>query len=211
MPAANGKRQQSPLGDGLHAGFEPHLIGWIAATASALSLGLDLGACSDQARDVSMGEHGGTRPGVLRCSGATNNIVQLHFDISIDPVCGLVLVTRTPHPYDGPAEILRAFDAVERVTTGEIDRSMYKFLGDTRWGPSRNDPSFEGVLKLVRPKLLGGYAKCATLTQTVAGRLQVRRYAQQDGREMLVTSEPSEAFEYLGVEPHPLRGAPHLY
>ena len=57
--------------------------------------------------------------------------------------------------------------------------------GEIRWG-----------------KLLFGFGRNAALAATATGRLQIQRFAKQDGREVLATDNPAEAFQYLGLRPH---------
>jgi hypothetical protein len=76
---------------------------------------------------------------------------------------------------------------------------------DTRGGPpSRNDPAFEAAIADNRGKLLFGFRKNAAIAATMAGQLQIQRYAKMDGRVVHVTTLAAEAFRYLDVPLHDL-------
>jgi hypothetical protein len=100
-------------------------------------------------------------------------------------------------------EIIQAFSDVESALQ-YLPRKKYVLLGDTRSGPTRNDPEYEEALAQVRGKLLFGFAKNATLARSSVGKLQMQRYAKVDGREIFVTSNEQAAFDYLGVCAHSL-------
>ncbi len=135
------------------------------------------------------------------CDGLKHLGENEHFAIHLDEACRLVLVQRKPSPFRTSGELVRSFQEVERILA-RVPRQEFKFLGDTTKGPARNDPRYEEDMKRMRPTLLGGYQLSATLTKTVVGQMQVRRYAQQDGRKLLVTSDVRDAFSYLGLRRH---------
>jgi hypothetical protein len=124
-----------------------------------------------------------------------------HYLLRIDHRCRLVFARRTTAPFDQVRQIRACFAEIERLLA-DVPRSNYNLLVDARQGPSRNDGGFETVLQEVRGKLLLGFARNAALAATAAGRLQIQRYARQDGRDVLSTDNPLDAFEYLGLCPH---------
>ncbi len=126
-----------------------------------------------------------------------------HFKISLDQHCSLIVVQRKPTPFLSSTDLVSSFEQMGRSLDALTREELY-FLGDTRLGPARNDPKYEDDMKRVRHKLLGGYGRAATVTKTIVGQMQVRRHAQQDGRELLVTSDLGEAFAYLKLPRHVL-------
>jgi hypothetical protein len=124
-----------------------------------------------------------------------------HYVLRLDRKCRLVVAKRTLTPFEGPSDIRSCFHQIQ-LKLADIPRSSYHLLVDARRGPSRNDPGFELILEQERGKLLFGFSKNAALAATAAGRLQIQRYAKRDGREVLTTDDPIEAFTYLGLRPH---------
>lgn len=136
-----------------------------------------------------------------------NGLVELapldHYVLRVDRRCRLVFARRTAVPFADAAQIRACFSAIAD-SLALIPRHTFCLLVDARHGPSRNDPAFERVLEEHRGKLLLGFAKNAALAATAAGRLQIQRFAKQDGREVFATDDPAAAFEYLGLSPHPV-------
>jgi len=124
-----------------------------------------------------------------------------HYVLSVDRACGLLVARRTAAPYQRIGDIETCFLRVEQALA-MLTRRRYRLLVDARLGPSRNDPAFESVMAQHRGKLLFGFQRNAALMATAAGRLQVRRYARADGREVFVTDSAEAAFEYLRVPYH---------
>jgi hypothetical protein len=137
----------------------------------------------------------------LTCHELVELAVLDHYILRHDRKCRLVVAKRTLTPFEGPADIRSCFKQIQ-LKLADIPRSSYNLLVDARGGPSRNDPDFESVLEQERGKLLFGFSKNAALAATAAGRLQIQRYAKRDGREVLTTDDPIEAFTYLGLRPH---------
>jgi hypothetical protein len=118
--------------------------------------------------------------------------------------CRLLVARRLPLRFESIAAIDECFAAIERELA-VINRARFKLLVDTRGGPpSRNDPAFEVAIAENRGKLLFGFRKNAAITATMAGQLQIQRYAKNDGRIVHVTTLADEAFRYLDVPPHEL-------
>ncbi len=141
------------------------------------------------------------RPIGLTCHDLVDLAILDHYVLRLDRKCRLVVAKRTLTPFEGPSDIRSCFKQIQ-LKLADISRSSYHLLVDARHGPSRNDPGFELILEQERGKLLFGFSKNAALAATAAGRLQIQRYAKRDGREVLTTDDPIEAFTYLGLRPH---------
>ncbi|HKO90574.1 MAG TPA: hypothetical protein VJU61_05445 [Polyangiaceae bacterium] len=149
---------------------------------------------------------GSLRPPPERVGGLTcRELVEVaslpHYLLRVDRKCRLVMARRTTTPFQGIAEIRECFRDVQ-IKLADIPRKSFHLLVDTRFGPSRNDRGFELVLEEERGKLLFGFARNAALAATAAGRLQIQRFAKQDGREVFATDDPAQALDYLGLRPH---------
>ena len=149
---------------------------------------------------------GSLRPPPERVGGMTcRELVEIaslpHYQLRVDRKCRLVMARRTTTPFQGISEIRDCFRDIQ-IKLADIPRRSYHLLVDARFGPSRNDRGFELVLEEERGKLLFGFARNAALAATAAGRLQIQRFAKQDGREVFATDDPSQAFDYLGLRPH---------
>jgi hypothetical protein len=131
-----------------------------------------------------------------------NEIATLpQYVLRVDRRCRLVVAIRTTTPFERILQVRDCFREIE-VRLADIPRKSYHLLVDARVGPGRNDRNFELVLEEERGKLLFGFARNAALAATAAGRLQIQRFAKQDGREVMATDDPALAFEYLGLRPH---------
>ena len=141
------------------------------------------------------------RPSRFTCHELVELASLTHYLLRLDRKCRLVVATRTTAPFNDAAEIRECFRTIE-LKLAEVPRASYHLLVDARQGPSRNDRNFERVLSEQRGKLLFGFSRNAALAATAAGRLQIQRFAKDDGRNVLTTDDPAEAFEYLGLCPH---------
>jgi hypothetical protein len=141
------------------------------------------------------------RVGGLTCRELVEIANLTHFQLRVDRKCRIVMARRTTTPFQGTAEIRDCFRDIQ-IKLADIPRKSYHLLVDARFGPSRNDRGFELVLEEERGKLLFGFARNAALAATAAGRLQIQRFAKQDGREVFATDDPAQAFDYLGLRPH---------
>lgn len=141
------------------------------------------------------------RPSRLTCNGLVEFCTLDHYRLRLDRRCRLLVAQRTTTPFAGISDIRRCFSEIE-AKLAEIPRRHYALLVDARGGPSRNDRGFELVLEEERGKLLFGFARNGALAATAAGRLQIQRFAKNDGREVLASDDPSVVFEYLGLSPH---------
>jgi hypothetical protein len=126
-----------------------------------------------------------------------------HYVLKLDRRCRLVFARRTCAAFETMQQIRECFHAIE-FKLADVPREHYQLLVDARMGPGRNDKVFELVLEEERGKLLCGFARNAALATSAAGRLQIQRFAKQDGCAVLATDEPAQAFDYLGLRPHVL-------
>lgn len=141
------------------------------------------------------------RPSRFTCHELVELASMDHYLLRLDRKCRLVVAKRTAAPFNDASEIRECFRSIE-LKLAEVPRGSYHLLVDARQGPSRNDRDFERVLSEQRGKLLFGFSRNAALAATAAGRLQIQRFAKADGRSVLTTDDPAEAFEYLGLCPH---------
>lgn len=141
------------------------------------------------------------RPSRVHCSELRDLARLEHYHLRLCRRCRLLVARRTAAPFTSAEQIRDCFRQVQ-LSLDVIPRQHYGLLVDTRGGPSRNDPGFELVLGKERGKLLLGFARNAALAATAAGRLQIQRFAKHDGRDVLTTDDPAEAFAYLELSPH---------
>jgi hypothetical protein len=121
-----------------------------------------------------------------------------HFRIRVDDDARLVRVVRTAAPFASPESLENAFaeaSAVTRVFAG------WAVLLDSRDAPARNDPEFEEIFARGRKNLLARFDAIAVLVKSATGRLQVARYAREDGNDPVMFDDESAALEYLAKRP----------
>jgi hypothetical protein len=116
--------------------------------------------------------------------------------VLVDEQRGLIHSSRTNTPFASMEEVEDAFAELGKVLDG-LGRSRYVLLADIRAAPGRNDPQFEAVLQRVRPRWVAGFRKVGVLVQSAVGKLQINRYARQDGIPRLVTDDEEELLQYL--------------
>jgi hypothetical protein len=126
-----------------------------------------------------------------------------HFLLLSDSSCQLVLALRTRAPFERIFDIDLCFREMERILL-PVPRNRYVMLVDARSGPSRNDEGFENAMKMSRRRILSGFLRYASLVATAAGRLQINRFAKEDGLTMMVTEDEKTAFSHLGLRMHEL-------
>lgn len=141
------------------------------------------------------------RPSRLTCHGLVELCRLDHYLLRIDRKCRLLLAKRTTTPFQGVAEIRDCFTQIEGELSAVV-RRQFSLLVDAREGPSRNDRGFELILEEERGKLLFGFGRNAALAATAAGRLQIQRFAKNDGREVFASDDPAAIFKYLELPPH---------
>ncbi len=108
----------------------------------------------------------------------------------------LVVVERSAIPFQTLAEMVGAFDALDK-SLSHVRRQGLVLLVDTRKGPLRNDPEFERVFAGIRQKLNAGYDRIAVIVNGTLGNLQVERHARSDQQTSVrafVTLDPALAY-----------------
>lgn len=119
-------------------------------------------------------------------------------EILLDPERELVSMTRLEASLPADSEGLEAFYREVAGAMARLDRPKLDLLVDSRKAVGRNDPEFERVQAAWRDALFGGFRCVAVVLRTVAGHLQVSRYALE--RPELRTAcfaEPDEALRFL--------------
>ena len=92
---------------------------------------------------------------------------------------GIVLMRRTREPLpDGVLELQHFYEELHqlfgRLPTDELD-----LIVDSRLAPGRNDETFERVQTEYRERIFCRFRRTVIVMGTVAGRLQVARYARE--------------------------------
>ena len=84
----------------------------------------------------------------------------------------------------------RGFDSIDEVRAAHtevvalfdrVGRRGRRLMLDLRLAPGRMDPEFERAMKGFRPRIVGGWDRCAVLVKSALGGLQVRRLGREDG------------------------------
>lgn len=115
--------------------------------------------------------------------------------VSIDLVRQVVRLTRSSER-GSIGEVTRAF-ADAAVALDRIERPSFRLLVDFRAAPGRNDPEFENAMARHRKELMRDFRAVAVLVRTAAGQLQVARIGRQDGANVAVFTEETEALAWL--------------
>lgn len=79
----------------------------------------------------------------------------------------------------------------------QFDRVRMTLWCDLRLGPGRNDPPFERAMAGYRVRMQQGFLRVAVVVATPIGRLQVQRYASDDGITLRAFLTEAEAHTYL--------------
>lgn len=118
------------------------------------------------------------------------------FGVTLDERLGLIRVTRSGTAMGDAADVE---DQHQRISAflDLIGRRGRTLLIDLRAAPGRNDPEFEAVMSVQRPRLFGGFRRAAALVRTAVGALQVKRHTREDGTDVLVSSDEHEILSYL--------------
>jgi len=91
----------------------------------------------------------------------------------------VVVVARTAEP-SGSASVAEVFGPAEDALNG-IQRENFGLLVDVRSAPGRNDAEFEKNFEPYRRRIQAGFRRVAVVVATQHGKLQVQRYAREDG------------------------------
>ena len=114
----------------------------------------------------------------------------------------LVRFSRSAQGFSSIQELETSYQALIQSTQG-LELRHLGLLIDLRDAPPRNDPAFEQSMARHRKAMMRWFGRVAVLVRSAVGKLQVRRHAQDDGIQSLVTQEEDEALRYLGA-PRPV-------
>jgi hypothetical protein len=109
----------------------------------------------------------------------------------------IVLVERSSRPFSSTRDVERSCSALNRSLDAQLDRSRHDLLIDLRGVTGRNDPEFERVIEPERHRLQHGFRRIAVLVNSVAGQLQMQRYAARDGAKLRTFLDRAKAVEWL--------------
>ena len=96
----------------------------------------------------------------------------------------------------GNGDVATIFGPAEKAIEG-IDRQRYGLLIDVRAAPGRNDPDFEKQFEPHRQRMQRGFRRVAVVVKTVHGKLQVQRYAREDGIPNAAFDDRAAAVKWL--------------
>jgi hypothetical protein len=120
--------------------------------------------------------------------------------VTLDDQSSVLCFERSEEPYASAAEFLSIHAQVGRVLD-HLGRDRHGLLVDMRRAPLNNDPDFERTAERGRAILVRGFARVAVMVRTAVGALQVKRHVREDGRDILVTTEPWRARDFLAEGP----------
>jgi hypothetical protein len=109
----------------------------------------------------------------------------------------ILLVERSSRAFPSPQAVERSCSALNRSLDTQLDRSRHDLLIDLRGVAGRNDPEFERVIEPERHRLQQGFRRIGVLVNSVAGQLQIQRYASQDGAKLRIFLDRAKAIEWL--------------
>jgi hypothetical protein len=105
------------------------------------------------------------------------------------PGTSIIHVTRSAVPFTSVADVERHFGALA-IAFEALDRSRLDLLLDIRLAVGRNDPEFERTIEPHRVRMQRGFRRIAVVLNSIAGQLQIKRLAMQDG--IVVHTFPDE-------------------
>lgn len=118
------------------------------------------------------------------------------WDLKVDPLCRVVYLTRTPERCAVQGEALTSMDEVESALR-QITPLHYGLLLDLRAAPVKNDPEFERMTQRYRRKIVSAFPRCAVLTATLLGKLQLERLSRDEGIEWEFLEDEELAKAYV--------------
>jgi hypothetical protein len=119
-----------------------------------------------------------------------------YFVITADDPARIVRFERTPEPFRELAAAEETFERMLRLVQRE-DLHGYGLLVDSRNGPGRNDPEFEGLLARYRDRLFAPFARRAMLLRTQAGLMQSQRLGREHDVHVQLFQDEAQALVYL--------------
>jgi hypothetical protein len=108
---------------------------------------------------------------------------------------GIVRIVRKRSPAPG-STVAEVWGPVEKAVMGRA-RSSHSLLVDMRGALGRNDADFENTFEPYRKRLTAGWRGVALVVTSTSGRLQVQRYARDDGVEIGVFEDLDAALAWL--------------
>jgi hypothetical protein len=119
-----------------------------------------------------------------------------HMRLRYDKRFDLVIITRSPLPYDSVVEMNDTFAKMELAIQGVVKQRSVLFI-DSREALLRNDPVFEAAFEANRRRFTRGFKKISALVKTAVGKLQIQRHSKIDGIPIGVFTDRVEALAYL--------------
>jgi hypothetical protein len=120
----------------------------------------------------------------------------LYFRLTVDDPDGVARLERKATPFASGEALRLAALEVERAVAGFPEGTG--LLIDARDAPARNDREFEEQFTRARRPILAHFGRVAVLVRSAVGKLQVNRYAREDGvAAQLTFDDEAQALEFL--------------
>jgi hypothetical protein len=116
--------------------------------------------------------------------------------ISIDSRGVLIRMVRSDLPFSSIEALEQCLTSMIRTLDG-IGRDGRCLMNDLRAITGRNDATFEERMKILRPRLYGGFVRVGVLVRSSVGALQMKRLVQEDGVDRMVMTDEAELIDYL--------------
>lgn len=110
----------------------------------------------------------------------------------------VVVLCRTPIPFESLSVLVKENESVLALLRPE--HSTFGVVVDMRQAPSRNDPAFEGAMRVLRETLTARFARLAVLIESAAGVLQVNRLGRGEGQRAFATMSEAAAMKFAKGE-----------
>jgi hypothetical protein len=120
-----------------------------------------------------------------------------YFSAEQRPGTSIIQVTRSAIPFTSASDVQRHFDALARALE-PVDRSRHELLMDIRLAVGRNDPEFELAIEPYRLRIQRGFRRIAVVLVSIAGQLQIKRFAIQDRVTLRTFQDEEAALAWLG-------------
>ena len=119
-------------------------------------------------------------------------------ELCVVPERELVSMTRLAATLPADSEGLEAFYSEVAGAMADLDRPRLDLLVDSRKAVGRHDPEFERVQAAWQDALFGGFRCVAVVLRTIAGHLQLSRYALESPElRTACFTDPDEALRFL--------------
>jgi hypothetical protein len=120
-----------------------------------------------------------------------------YFSAQLRPGTSIIQVTRSAVPFTSAADVQRHFEALARALE-TVDRSRHDLVMDIRLAVGRNDPEFELTIEPYRLRIQRGFRRIAVVLLSIAGQLQIKRFALQDRVTVRTFQDEQAALAWLG-------------